>query len=134
MEIEGGCHCGRIRYRAEIDPGKVRLCHCQDCQKLSGSPFRVVVAVPENDFSIVTGKPRIYVKISESGNERQQSFCENCGSPIYATSNESEPKKFGIRVRTIDNGDKLIPERQFWTKSAVKWLNKISAITKFERQ
>src|SRR4029450_12628237 len=40
MKIDRGCHCGKIRYAAEVDPGKVVICHCTDCQTLSGSAFR----------------------------------------------------------------------------------------------
>ena len=41
MKIDGGCHCGYITYAAEIDPEKVGICHCTDCQTLSGTAFRV---------------------------------------------------------------------------------------------
>ena len=43
MKIDGACHCGRISYEAEIDPADVTICHCTDCQTLSGSAFRTVV-------------------------------------------------------------------------------------------
>jgi hypothetical protein len=36
MKIDGRCHCGYITYEAEIDPEKVMICHCADCQTLSG--------------------------------------------------------------------------------------------------
>lgn len=36
MKIDGGCHCGAITYEAEIDPNSVAVCHCTDCQTLSG--------------------------------------------------------------------------------------------------
>jgi hypothetical protein len=37
MKIDGRCHGGYITYEAEIDPEKVMICHCADCQDLSGS-------------------------------------------------------------------------------------------------
>ncbi len=40
MKIDGRCHCGYITYEAEIDPEKVMICHCSDCQTLSGSTDR----------------------------------------------------------------------------------------------
>ena len=42
MKIEGGCHCGGIRFEAEVDPAAVVICHCTDCQTFSGSAFRTV--------------------------------------------------------------------------------------------
>ena len=42
MKIDGHCHCGYITYEADIEPDKTLICHCSDCQTLSGSAFRVV--------------------------------------------------------------------------------------------
>ena len=39
MKVEGACHCGFISVEAEIDPKKVSICHCTDCQTISGSAF-----------------------------------------------------------------------------------------------
>ena len=43
MNIDGSCHCGFITFRAEADPEKTRVCHCTDCQALTGTAFRTVV-------------------------------------------------------------------------------------------
>ena len=45
MEIDGACHCGKVSFTALIDPDKVMVCHCNDCQVLSGAPMRAVVPV-----------------------------------------------------------------------------------------
>ena len=42
MKIEGACHCGYITYKAEMDPKHAGICHCADCQMLSGSAFRTL--------------------------------------------------------------------------------------------
>ena len=39
MKIEGSCHCGKISYEAEINPEYVIICHCTDCQTISGAPY-----------------------------------------------------------------------------------------------
>ncbi len=59
MKVDGGCHCGHITYQAEVDPGKVIVCHCTDCQTLSGSAFRTVVFAAEHTFSFLSGTPKI---------------------------------------------------------------------------
>jgi hypothetical protein len=43
MRIDGACHCGSITYRAKIDATRVDICHCTDCQILSGSVYRTTV-------------------------------------------------------------------------------------------
>ena len=65
MKITGGCHCGAITYEAEIDPSTVAICHCTDCQTLSGSAFRVVVPAKREAFKLLTGEPKPYVKTAK---------------------------------------------------------------------
>jgi len=102
MKVDGSCHCGRIRYQAEIDPAKVVICHCTDCQTLSGSAFRTVVPTDEGTFILRSGEPKIYIKAAESGNERDQAFCADCGStPIYSAPPGSGAKVLSLRVGTI---------------------------------
>lgn len=55
MQIDGRCHCGFISYEAEIDPEKVMICHCTDCQTLSGSAFRTVALRREGEFNLLSG-------------------------------------------------------------------------------
>ena len=69
MKIDGRCHCGKITYEAEIDPLKVMVCHCTDCQTMSGSAFRTVVFTREGTFSLLSGEPKIYVKIRRERDE-----------------------------------------------------------------
>ena len=71
MPINGACHCGSVSFSAEIDPSRVMVCHCTDCQTLSGSPFRAVVAAPIASFEL-RGEPKSYVKVAQSGNRRAQ--------------------------------------------------------------
>ena len=125
MKIDGGCHCGHITYEAEIDPEMVAICHCTDCQTLSGSAFRTVAPSKEGSFRLLSGELKVYVKIAESGAQRSQAFCPECGTPIYATSVGDGPKVHGIRVGTIRQRDALAPVRQVWTVSAQQWLPEI---------
>jgi len=50
MKIDGGCHCGYITYEAEADPQRPFICHCTDCQELSGSAFQIAIRVASDDF------------------------------------------------------------------------------------
>jgi hypothetical protein len=48
MKVTGGCHCGHITYEAEVNPATVRVCHCTDCQRLTGTAFRPnISSLPE---------------------------------------------------------------------------------------
>lgn len=133
MKIDGGCHCGAIAYEAEIDPAMVGICHCRDCQMLSGTAFRVSVFATEEQFRLTRGTPRIYVKTAESGNKRAQAFCGECGSPIYATSVDDGPKAYGIRLGTARQFHELPPARQIWHRSVVPWLPEMDGLPTKEK-
>jgi hypothetical protein len=96
MKIDGCCHCGNIQYEAEVDPAGVVICHCTDCQTLSGSALRTVVPTIEGTFRLLSGAPKVYVKTGESGNKREQTFCPDCGTPIYSAPGGG-PKVVGLR-------------------------------------
>lgn len=132
MKIDGGCHCGAIKYEAEIDPAKVMICHCTDCQTLSGSVFRTVVPAAAAQFRLLAGKPKLYIKTAESGNKRQQAFCGDCGTPIYSAAIENTPA-YSLRVGTIRQRAELKPKEQAWRRSALKWLPEFPGTQQHEK-
>ncbi len=132
MHIHGGCHCGNISYEAEIDPGKVIVCHCTDCQELSGTAFRSVVFVPESQFNLLKGSLKLYIKTADSGNKRAMMFCSECGTQIYATSVDGADKVLGLRVGTARERGELRPKKQYWCRSALDWVTDLGAIEKVE--
>jgi hypothetical protein len=134
MKINGGCHCGFITFEAEADPEKTSMCHCIDCQMLSGAPFRASVPVQDSAFRLLSGEPKVYLKTGESGNKRAQTFCPHCGSPIYATSVGEGPKVYNIRVGTIRQRNQFVPKRQIWVRSQQPWLGGLSMIPRVEKQ
>jgi hypothetical protein len=134
MKVDGRCHCGAIQYEAEVDPAKVIICHCTDCQTLSGSAFRTVVATVEGTFRLLLGTPKVYVKTGESGNEREQTFCPDCGTPIYSAGPGEMPKVVGLRVGPLRQRDQLVPSDQYWCRSSQAWLQQLQTVKKRETQ
>ena len=128
MHIDGGCHCGNITYEADINPEAVSLCHCSDCQTMTGTAYRLNVRVKKANFKLSGGKLKLYVKTAESGNKRTQAFCPECGTPIYSTTNDADPQEFGLRVGTVRQRAQLPPKKQGWCRSAMPWSMDIGAL------
>ncbi len=133
MRIDGGCHCGAITYWAEVDPQKTSICHCVDCQQLTGTAFRVSVPAPEDAFEM-SGTPKIYVRTGDSGAARAQAFCPECGSHLYSTSVGDGPKVYVIRTGTARQRQELVPHRQIWHRSALHWLPEFEGLATAEKQ
>lgn len=127
MKVTGSRHCGAIAYEAEIDPAQVVICHCTDCQKLTGTAFRVSVGTDRQRLVMLRGDPAVYVKTADSGARRPQAFCSNCGSPMF-TYDMDHPQRIGLRVGCIDQRRELQPARQIWCRSALPWAMDIHAM------
>lgn len=127
MHIDGQCHCGRVSYEAEIDPKNVSVCHCMDCQQLTGSPYRVTVICDREQMRLTGAAPKLYAKTGDNGGVRFQHFCGECGSPLF-TSGEGGPDDWGIRWGSIRQRAELKPVRQIWCRSAVLWINTLNEL------
>lgn len=134
MKIDGGCLCGHVKYEAEVNPEKVTICHCTDCQTVSGSAFRLGLATPDTDFRLLSGEPKTFVKTADSGTKRAQVFCPECGTQIYSTSVGDGPKILRLRVATARQRTELPPKAQGWVRSAQPWLVDLESIPKSDRQ
>lgn len=132
MRIDGSCHCGRLTYEADIDPDKAGVCHCTDCQTLSGSAFTTFVPVAKEAFRL-RGEPRIYVKTAESGNRRAQAFCPECGTRLYASA-EKDPQVFNLRLGTVRQRAALTPKSQLWCRSALPWAMQLGTVRQHPKQ
>lgn len=128
MRITGSCHCGQLAYEAEIDPDDVIVCHCTDCQRLTGTDYRVTVGAKADDLRIIRGALKLYAKTADNGRRRLQYFCPECGSPIYTTGENADAREISIRTGTIDQRGDLPPRRQIWCSSSVPWLGEVGGL------
>ena len=132
MKIDGACHCGAITYAAELDLASVGICHCADCQALSASAFRTLAIVQSDSFELLTGTPKHYVKVGDSGNPRVQAFCSDCGAGLYSCGVEDNPAAFNIRAGTISQRAELVPRFECWTRSRLPWIKEVHGSKQFE--
>lgn len=129
LQVHGSCHCKAIRYTATVDPERTTICHCTDCQNLTGTAYRVSVPAVEGSFQLTAGKPSVYVKVGDAGSRRAQAFCPNCGSPLY-TYDADKPVIYGLRVGGIEERRALVPRKQKWCRSALPWTESLAGMDK----
>jgi hypothetical protein len=123
MAIEGGCRCGRVRYRAALDAlPRVYACHCLDCQTWSGSAFSLQFILPEGDLE-VSGEPALFELTSQGGSltsqggsrTSRQRACPVCFTRVYNT-NTRRPGLAVVRAGTLDDSDNLAIVLHIWTR------------------
>jgi len=121
MDVNGQCFCGAITYRADIDTDRIVVCHCTDCQQMSGSAFEAVAVTDCKNFELLSGHPRMFVKRAGSGRDRELAFCETCGTRLYGQATGDNPETIALRLGTIEQRAALTPRVQLWCCSALSW-------------
>lgn len=110
LEIrEGGCHCGRVRFRAEVDLDQMSNCSCSVCTKKGMLHLSMEVAA----FQLLRGKGSLRSYTFGTG-VAQHTFCTHCGMhPFYIP--RSQPHRIIVNARCLDDidGPNLKPSRFF---------------------
>jgi len=134
MKVHGECHCGDIKFEAEVDPANARICHCTDCQTMSGSAFRTGISAPAETLRMISGTPTRYIKTADSGIQRAHMFCGRCGTPVFSSSIDPHPTRYQLRIGMLKERHQLVPRSQIWTRSEQHWLDEIGSLPAVETQ
>jgi hypothetical protein len=129
MQLEGGCHCGAIRYRVEGEPQHVALCHCGDCRKSAGAPMVSFAAFRAEDLTILQGAPVDY----HSAGVTVRSFCGRCGSSLFYRNEEFLPGLVDFHTATLDDPDFLPPGAHIQTAERLRWMATAHDLPAFDR-
>lgn len=106
IEKAGGCQCGRVRYRAKIDPEQAYLCHCRMCQRATGGVAAAFINLKVTDIDW-EGGPDWYA----SSPIAKRPFCSNCGTPLGFCFNDGE--NIDITVGSLDDPYGIEPHWHF---------------------
>ena len=98
--VQGGCHCGAVRYTLLGPAMSVQHCHCSRCRKLSGGLTRSGAVVARADIRIESTENLTRYRSSPSFTSE---FCKTCGCPLFAYE-DSEPKLMYFAFGTLDGG------------------------------
>lgn len=128
----GRCQCGELRYRFSGEPMSCYACHCQGCQRGSGSPYSVSLLVPRSAIEVESGE------LSESSytlptGERTWSGCAKCGASLWYSS-PAFPEIAAIKPGTLDSPEPFQPVAHLWTKHTQPHVRFAEGVTRFEEQ
>jgi hypothetical protein len=126
--LEGGCHCGAVRYRIEGGTTRSGLCHCSDCRRHSGAPV-VGWAVFEAGQLDVAGEVATYAS-SEHG---RRQFCPRCGTGLFYRNDVIFADMIDVQLATLDNPEALPPTKQIQVAERIGWMKDAHALPAFER-
>lgn len=115
--IEGGCRCGRVRFRVSEAPLLEVACHCRGCQRMTSSAFSTSIAVPEAGFAVIFGET---VRGGLGEGEVHHHHCGHCLSWTHT----SFPPGLGfvnVRATLLDDPSWHAPWLEVETASKLPW-------------
>jgi len=114
LPLEGGCQCGKVRYRITGRPLVFYLCHCSECQRHTSSAFGESLRLRRTDLEM-DGELKCTTRMADSGKRREGWFCPECGVRIVHGSAGSEWAN--VKAGTLDDTSWLVPAGHIWTAS-----------------
>jgi hypothetical protein len=120
--MEGGCACGAIRYRLEVQPLAVHCCHCRSCQRETGSAFALNALVETAHVDVTQGEPVAIDTPSDSGKGQQIVRCADCEVTLWSHYGGMGERAAFVRVGTLDDPDACPPQVHIFTRSKQRWV------------
>ncbi len=115
--MDGGCACGRIRFKAEVESDDAYLCHCRMCQRASGN---VSLAMTGTAWQKVRWlrEPDWYA----SSPIARRPFCAMCGTSLGFAYDHSDD--IDLTVAAFDDPSHFVPRHHFGAESLhEEWLD-----------
>jgi hypothetical protein len=131
MSRQARCHCGDLRLVCEGEPTKVSLCHCQDCQRRSGSAFSIAAFFPREAVTAL-GAWRAFTRDSASGKPVTFHFCPRCGANLYWTP-ERMPQLIGVAAGAFADPAFPAPQQSVWNRDRQAWVVLPDELPTFDR-
>ena len=119
-KITGGCACGSIRYQLVDKPMFVHCCHCDDCQRLTGSAFVLNAIIETEAIKLLRGKP-VAVPVPRENGPHDIYRCPRCQTALWSDYGRKPNLRF-VRIGTLDKPDALKPDVHIYTRWKAKWL------------
>lgn len=128
LGIEGGCHCGSVRYAICAVPRRHSICCCADCRRASGAPMVGWAVVPECSLTVF-GDVASY----NSSGDVWREFCPRCGTGLFYRSQTLFPGEVDVRSCTFDNPDAFPPSEVIQTDDGPSWLATVATLPHHRR-
>ena len=133
------CACGRLEVKVEGEPLAVLVCHCDACQKRSGSVFEVNAQFAPEQVVEISGEAKTFngleldgVGVAGSNVGLEFHFCPTCGSTVYRTLEGDPPPFFAIGVGNFVEPGFPAPAVEVYSAMRHHWVTPVADATQFD--
>src|SRR5205809_4295030 len=107
-KVTGGCACGSVRYQLLDKPMFVHCCHCDDCQRLTGSAFVLNAIIESQAIKLLRGKP-LPVPLRRKNGAHDIYRGPKCQTAMWSDYGRKTNIRF-LRLGTLDKPGTLEPD------------------------
>lgn len=129
-KLTGNCLCRAVRFEVVDDFYRFQLCHCAQCQKVTGTAHAANLLTDPVNITWLAGTDEI-VRYDAEGRRLSSAFCRTCGSPVPFLSLSGDV--LVVPAGSL-NGRPSIPPgaHTFWPERA-EWYDDALAATRYDR-
>ena len=129
MSIEGGCLCGKVRYRVNGPLSAADNCHCSMCRRQHGAAFATYADFVAGDFEWLSGEQQVKVFQTETG--AGWCFCRECGASLAGVANG---RITSVTLGSIEGDPGIRPQAHIFTGSRAAWYEIADDLPQFEER
>jgi len=127
--LKGACLCGEVSYQVKHQFNNFYICHCRQCQQLTGSAFAANIFTDPENIEWLSGHEGVS-KYNHPSRGFSKAFCSKCGSalPFLNKSGQS----LIIPAGSLSKAFEEIPEANIFVNEEAHWLKAGLGGKKFE--
>ena len=118
LPIDGGCRCGKVRFRISVTPVMTSVCHCSGCQRMTASAFSTTIMVPSEGFAVIAGDPVIG---GLHGDQSRHHHCDWCKSWLFTRIPPEYGPFVNVRATMLDDATWFAPYMETFTDEKLPW-------------
>lgn len=98
---QGGCHCGAVRFEADLELANLATCNCSICGKTGA----IMVFVPRDKVHVLSGR-ELLTDYQFGKKTIHHSFCSVCGIRCFGEGEGQDGNAMAmVNVRCLDDVD-----------------------------
>jgi hypothetical protein len=116
--VQGGCLCGAVRYELTAPLISAGYCHCEHCQRRTGTGSSANGRAPRDGFRLLQGAEQLRAYAPAGGVPKL--FCTTCGSALFSGDPFGDAE-VALRLGTLDRDPGIALEYRQFLRSAAPW-------------
>lgn len=124
----GSCLCGTAKFKVQGDFDSFYLCHCQHCQKDTGSAHAANLFSQSAKLTWLEGED-VVATFTLPGTRHTKSFCQLCGCALPSVLSAG---LLVIPAGCLDTKVSILPTAHLFTSSKACWDNALEELPQFK--